>query len=1141
MLADQDVGVFEKSSVGNLGTCGKFRTNCGNITAWMDRPITSTSDRKVRDTTELFGMLDVVSMGLFLLGCLVFYVYRMKKIVKINDDDYITPADFSIHIMGLPRKLKDAPEDDTEYYQKKLSSHFVKILKDPKNGLEEVRDLEDADIVCEVSLVRNYHGAVKNFLDTGVKMKAIKNLELKKDHEEEKGKKTEKTEKKIDKLEEKIEKKTKKVKNAEAPEHEREVCMGFVIFNKESYKNNVLSQYEMNNSLIMRMADCFCNKRLRFEGSRLKIQQAPEPSNLNWENLDVPPSQLTARRTCTCCIAFIVLLVSVSMIAVAQSAKAAMTKAAPIEGKDVWVLGNISEPFREGCFSMCNVQAFSDTQCSQQFDLSKYLVRPLDSSEAPMYSRHYVMNNAGLSKEDMENEVPICENRWKPEQCIDPEEKPKELRRLENILLKNRRSKRRFDEKDAPIRLLQDEVETVYRYDKPCDEDDKQCSACPGGNFSAMLCDGSRDCDDFSDEKGCPAPKVDGCEATSEFTCPGSKKCIPLSWKCDGVEDCEGAEDETDSFCAVDVAKVKDPEGLAAKPKMQDWFAMEFSQAVDIKCLRIYLPEKHAVEDIQVFACNKTTMYRPGFGQIMRNVTAGGCTAMKSLKLGVMENAPEGENFLNEKGAPKEVSYTKKVELDSTCATHVHASTIAHLIGHYGDNTEGLSTDPVVGCFCQQQALLDPSIILPPYESEAQMLCKDTYKAMAQAQGLVLLATGTVVVINQLLKFLMAALVNFEKHTTVSGVMQTTMSKLFVSQFINTSLVVLIVNARLYNLFDMVIGDLNSVLKLGSGAADDLGVDWFMLVGSVIAVTVCVQIGSTTIPPLATGVVKAILRKRKPVSMGAFTQGALNDIYTNPDFNLALRSAQTMNVIFMIIMYSAGLPILNFVGAVYCFVSFWVDKVALLRFAKKPPQYDEKLVQGGIKMMPYAALLHVALGLWLFANQRIVPSPFPMPVFQDNYDAELSDDMDQIHKIWWEGSSNLEDYKLKIVERVMSFPRAAAIYSLLAFLGLGLVYIFAFTVIGYLWVILGPLFKCIWLAVKAITGIGKNAGGEGETEDSYKESKDKMPNGNSYLMQNNPSYLPAYTAITDFSDPDGSPKRASQGGSPKNSPKNAEE
>jgi hypothetical protein len=250
MLADQEVGFFERSSVGNLGWCGTLKENCPNITAWMDRPIhdpvaTDNPNDTVRNTSEVFGLLDVASLVLFLLGLGIFYMYRMKKIVQQNDDDYITPADFSIHIMGLPRKLQDAPEDDPTYYENKLKDHLIEILSDETKGLQEIRDLKEngntSNIVCEISLARNYHGAIKNFLNAGSEMKKISNLHVKKASEMEQGKKVDKTEKELTKLDTKIEKSAGKVKNVELLDHQREVCMGFVIFNKESYKKKMSS------------------------------------------------------------------------------------------------------------------------------------------------------------------------------------------------------------------------------------------------------------------------------------------------------------------------------------------------------------------------------------------------------------------------------------------------------------------------------------------------------------------------------------------------------------------------------------------------------------------------------------------------------------------------------------------------------------------------------------------------------------------------------------------------------------------------------------------------------------------------------------------------------------------------------------
>uniref|UniRef100_A0A0L8GWC4 Serine protease 12 n=1 Tax=Octopus bimaculoides TaxID=37653 RepID=A0A0L8GWC4_OCTBM len=56
-------------------------------------------------------------------------------------------------------------------------------------------------------------------------------------------------------------------------------------------------------------------------------------------------------------------------------------------------------------------------------------------------------------------------------------------------------------------------------------------------------CDGENDCPDGEDEKGCE-PEV-SCP-TNSMMCSSRKICIPLQWKCDGDRDCPGGEDESE-------------------------------------------------------------------------------------------------------------------------------------------------------------------------------------------------------------------------------------------------------------------------------------------------------------------------------------------------------------------------------------------------------------------------------------------------------------------------------------------------------------------------------------------------------------------------------------------------------------------
>uniref|UniRef100_UPI003D9CB815 low-density lipoprotein receptor-related protein 2a precursor n=1 Tax=Danio rerio TaxID=7955 RepID=UPI003D9CB815 len=78
---------------------------------------------------------------------------------------------------------------------------------------------------------------------------------------------------------------------------------------------------------------------------------------------------------------------------------------------------------------------------------------------------------------------------------------------------------------------------------------DCQGSGCESGFFRcgtgrcipvSQRCDGTNDCSDNSDEIGCPQPT---CES-AQFQCLSDGECIPQHWVCDDEEDCEDGSDE---------------------------------------------------------------------------------------------------------------------------------------------------------------------------------------------------------------------------------------------------------------------------------------------------------------------------------------------------------------------------------------------------------------------------------------------------------------------------------------------------------------------------------------------------------------------------------------------------------------------
>ena len=239
-------------------------------------------------------------------------------------------------------------------------------------------------------------------------------------------------------------------------------------------------------------------------------------------------------------------------------------------------------------------------------------------------------------------------------------------------------------------------------------------------------------------------------------------------------------------------------------------------------------------------------------------------------------------------------------------------------------------------------------------------MCQDWLVDNSLKIAKVIGAAAAVLVINQLLLLIYEFLVAFERHCTVTEVAQSQFWKLFLAQMVNTGLLVLLVNASLD--LPEVLMPLR-VLQIGTGQFDELSVSWYISVGTGICLTIFMQVFSTTVPPLIMAFVVGPCLQCI-FGRGEVVEARLQRIYQLPKWNLSLRMAQTLTVIFVICMYSGGMPILYFVGFVYSIVAFWLDKWCLLHGSSKPPAYNQAIVHTCLNFLPLAAFFHTVIAGW---------------------------------------------------------------------------------------------------------------------------------------------------------------------------------
>ena len=106
------------------------------------------------------------------------------------------------------------------------------------------------------------------------------------------------------------------------------------------------------------------------------------------------------------------------------------------------------------------------------------------------------------------------------------------------------------------------------------------------------------------------------------------------------------------------------------------------------------------------------------------------------------------------------------------------------------------------------------------------------------------------------------------------------------------------------------------------------------------------------------------------------TQRQLNEAYEGAEFVLSVRYGEILNIIFVTMTFSAGLPVLVPLAAFSFFQHYMTDKFDFLRVSKLPPSYSTTLAEGAAEVVAYAAIGHLLFAVWANSYYRMDPDPF---------------------------------------------------------------------------------------------------------------------------------------------------------------------
>ena len=70
-------------------------------------------------------------------------------------------------------------------------------------------------------------------------------------------------------------------------------------------------------------------------------------------------------------------------------------------------------------------------------------------------------------------------------------------------------------------------------------------------------------------------------------------------------------------------------------------------------------------------------------------------------------------------------------------------------------------------------------------------------------------------------------------------------------------------------------------------------------------------------------------------------------------------------------MYSISLPVLPILGAITCYLSYWVDKFLFCNYYRTPPIYSDAMSRTSTSLLGYLVFLHLVMSLWMMGNEEI--------------------------------------------------------------------------------------------------------------------------------------------------------------------------
>ncbi len=197
------------------------------------------------------------------------------------------------------------------------------------------------------------------------------------------------------------------------------------------------------------------------------------------------------------------------------------------------------------------------------------------------------------------------------------------------------------------------------------------------------------------------------------------------------------------------------------------------------------------------------------------------------------------------------------------------------------------------------------------------------------------------------------------------------MTKSYILQLINTAIVIILVNSHVKSIRESIPD-----FPFFTGQYSDFDPGWYGDVGSTIFFYMILNIVTPHIAPLIGYLMTSIKRcfdrccsSNKISSL--LTKNEYFELYVGPEFSMGSRYAQILSTMFVVIIFSSGIPFLYVCCFLFFVFTYWTDKFLLLRFYRTPPHTDLYVSKLFYYILLFGIIVHLSVGIWIYGNKEI--------------------------------------------------------------------------------------------------------------------------------------------------------------------------